>query len=174
MLDEKVVAWGGSEYWAHHNCATGVTTYSPVWIESQNRRLMIKGMSFSGTLARLRSEGRSEDYIAGYVEGAKVSGLEYPKCENCCGTGTVCENHPDIPWEYMTDEPIETCGCGAGMNCRDCQGKGYIMTDEQHNKDQERYIRQWALDKVFATRGNQPAEDAIKEAGKLADWVLAR
>lgn len=38
-------------------------------------------------------------------------------CPRCRGTRTVCENHPDHPWEINRDE---TCCDGAGMFCPDC------------------------------------------------------
>jgi hypothetical protein len=35
---------------------------------------MIRGMSLSGAIARFRKEGRSEDFINGYLEGIKARG----------------------------------------------------------------------------------------------------
>lgn len=37
-------------------------------------RIMIRGMSLSGALARFQKEGRSEDFINGYLEGLKARG----------------------------------------------------------------------------------------------------
>ncbi|MFG3598318.1 hypothetical protein [Bradyrhizobium sp. RDI18] len=38
------------------------------------------------------------------------------KCLLCEGSGWVCENHPDQPWEGE-----HTCGCGgAGARCPTC------------------------------------------------------
>lgn len=37
-------------------------------------REMIRGMSLSGALARFHKEGRSEDFINGYLEGLKARG----------------------------------------------------------------------------------------------------
>jgi hypothetical protein len=40
-------------------------------------------------------------------------------CSNCDGSGWVCENHPDRPWEHLA-APGEGCGCGAGQPCGVC------------------------------------------------------
>jgi hypothetical protein len=39
--------------------------------EETYRKAIANGLSDCGLVARLRSEGRSEDYIAGYVEGRR-------------------------------------------------------------------------------------------------------
>lgn len=36
-----------------------------------DRKRIADGMTTAGTIARLRSEGRSEDYIAGYMKGRR-------------------------------------------------------------------------------------------------------
>lgn len=41
------------------------------------------------------------------------------RCPCCDDTGTVCENHPDKPWEGISNAP-NACGCGAGMPCKLC------------------------------------------------------
>jgi hypothetical protein len=38
-----------------------------------------------------------------------------PGCPRCAGQGTVCENHPDVPW----DDGDQPCCGGAGMPCPD-------------------------------------------------------
>jgi hypothetical protein len=49
---------------------------------------------------------------------------DLPYCPVCDGTGVVCENHPDCPWDGHSDRE-DACGCGAGMPCpRGC--KHYI------------------------------------------------
>jgi hypothetical protein len=40
-------------------------------------------------------------------------------CSNCEGSGWVCEDHPDRPWEG-TSAPGEGCDCGAGSPCPCC------------------------------------------------------
>lgn len=40
-------------------------------------------------------------------------------CKSCDDTGHVCENHPDQPWEPLS-EAANACDCGAGMPCPDC------------------------------------------------------
>lgn len=49
-----------------------------------------------------------------------LSGFDPSRCANCEGSGWVCENHPDRPWEGAT-APGEGCGCGAGAPCPVCQ-----------------------------------------------------
>jgi hypothetical protein len=40
-------------------------------------------------------------------------------CEHCAGTGWVCENHPDRPWDKNLRNG---CECGAGEPCARCNG----------------------------------------------------
>jgi hypothetical protein len=42
-------------------------------------------------------------------------------CEQCGGTGWVCENHTDRPWGAGPNE----CDCGAGRNCP-CNPQGEV------------------------------------------------
>jgi hypothetical protein len=43
-----------------------------------------------------------------------------PHCPFCLGTGYVCDEHPNLPWEGMAGE--SGCPCGApGMPCWDGQ-----------------------------------------------------
>jgi hypothetical protein len=38
-----------------------------------------------------------------------------PSCPRCLGSGSVCEDHPQLPWDGLTPEG---CQCGAaGMPC---------------------------------------------------------
>lgn len=47
------------------------------------------------------------------------------ECPNCHGSGTVCENHKDKPWEPESFHE-DACGCGAGMPCAVCcKGNGW-------------------------------------------------
>lgn len=42
------------------------------------------------------------------------------RCRACADTGHVCENHPDRPWDGISDD-INACHCGgAGMPCPAC------------------------------------------------------
>ena len=45
--------------------------------------------------------------------------MESETCQFCDGTGLVCENHPDKPWDGESDHP-NACGCGAGAPCGAC------------------------------------------------------
>lgn len=40
-------------------------------------------------------------------------------CPNCDGTGLVCENHRDRPWDGESNRE-DACGCGAGAPCPVC------------------------------------------------------
>lgn len=40
-------------------------------------------------------------------------------CNNCDGMGWVCENHPNKPWDGISNRK-NACGCGAGMPCGKC------------------------------------------------------
>ena len=53
--------------------------------------------------------------------GRSVFGYALPmRCENCDGTGFVCEVHINRPWNCP-----RACGCGAaGMPCIICNGDG--------------------------------------------------
>jgi len=58
------------------------------------------------------------------------------ECPVCDGTGVVCENHRDRPWDGMSDH-AEACGCGAGAPCIRCSpdptrqmGTGKIPTPQ--------------------------------------------
>jgi hypothetical protein len=45
-------------------------------------------------------------------------GLRVPHCRSCADCGTVCENHPDLPWDVLV---VGGCDCGgAGMPCPGC------------------------------------------------------
>jgi len=51
-----------------------------------------------------------------------------PDCKTCLGTGTVCEEHPDLAWGDMVSDPSNpkpgACYCGAaGMPCPKCNPK---------------------------------------------------
>jgi len=42
------------------------------------------------------------------------------KCMTCDDTGTVCEDHPNLPWDGLSDS-LFACLCGgAGMPCPYC------------------------------------------------------
>lgn len=40
-----------------------------------------------------------------------------PLCPRCGGTGTVCEDHRDLPWG-----PMHALGCACGAAGMPCQG----------------------------------------------------
>jgi hypothetical protein len=48
-------------------------------------------------------------------------------CENCDGTGWVCENHPNLPWDSKN---AASCDCGAGMPCGVCNKLAFTGTEE--------------------------------------------
>ena len=53
-------------------------------------------------------------------------------CPRCDGTGWVCENHHNRPWDGAS-ERADACGCGAGDPCPDCQpaaGQPRVVDDE--------------------------------------------
>ena len=43
-------------------------------------------------------------------------------CERCDGTGWVCENHPDKPWEDSGS--ALSCDCGGAGDACDCNPDG--------------------------------------------------
>lgn len=49
-----------------------------------------------------------------------------PQCPVCADTGHVCENHPDVPWDWaglVPDALVPFCcavRCGAGIPCPAC------------------------------------------------------
>lgn len=43
----------------------------------------------------------------------------------CAGTGWVCENHPDKPWEGLMPDGFETCCGGLGAPCEKCNPCDY-------------------------------------------------
>ncbi len=47
------------------------------------------------------------------IPGSKKLGCG---CDVCDHTGWVCENHRELPWGEMSDDP-DACSCGAGAPC---------------------------------------------------------
>ncbi len=48
---------------------------------------------------------------------------EIEKCQNCGGTGWVCEAHENKPWAGISKRK-DACRCSAGMQCEECGGTG--------------------------------------------------
>jgi hypothetical protein len=115
-------------------------------------------------------------------------------CRNCAGEEWVCENHPDRPWDGMSNRE-DACGCGAGAPCPVCSGlhfstmmeravsaiealpesySGWNPHDEQHDEGVEsgkrqaiEAIRGYAAQAMSAREGQDPQGLGVKPASAV-------
>lgn len=68
------------------------------------------------------------------------------RCSRCEGCGQIASDEEGSPWKYWDELPSESkaavyMGIVYPLTCEDCQGRGYIVPDEE---------TQAALDEVIA------------------------
>jgi hypothetical protein len=88
-----------------------------------------------------------------------------PSCPRCLGSGSVCENHPHLPWGDLLPAG---CQCGAaGMPC--WEGKDRLDDDPewaewvQRNRDAE-------YDQSLRTRGQATGVEVEDLLGSDGPW----
>lgn len=62
------------------------------------------------------------------------------RCQACAGSGWVCENHPDRPWENANGT---TCCGGAGGNCS-CNSDGAFEFQAVLASTEPETVKEWA------------------------------
>jgi hypothetical protein len=82
--------------------------------KEQLQKLVDKvGNSASAVRKELRRDPKARGDTGDlWSRGRALFFMTKPNCPTCRGTGWVCENHPDKPWD---DEM--GCTCGAGLPC---------------------------------------------------------
>jgi hypothetical protein len=96
------------------------------------------------------------------------------KCHTCAGTGWVCENHRDLPWQDILG--VETCGCGAGAPCGSCNLAMASASYSEPWRELALAAIEIVADAVRETSWGQPTfgPDAEEELRARYDATLAR
>lgn len=62
------------------------------------------------------------------------------KCTTCDDTYHVCENHPHLPWDGLSDSDA-ACGCGAGMPCPECCDDSFVPVKRKERRGDDRSMQ---------------------------------